>query len=356
MSSVTVSYGQKFDYVITHDSIYREGKILGLPSENNRTVTFRLSAKVPPQELGIDSVNEFSFKNRKFFRKQSEKLSGNKPVFLEFLSEDAHSNKLWKLNADVPLFFIESEEEIIQLDENYQRSLASLMGGYELNQLILITPMKEYPLKYLFETAKTIQKPRTFTKSFLISPHIGLNLINLEVWVPGLDRDLQVTNTSFSFGINTELFLNFERNISVNLNPTIVFVQASEFDVFVNGQERIETDLNITMNLLQVPLTVKYYLDIHPNVNRVFFEGGYVLGKALKNSANSAQGRIIGNEVFTSKNYFELPNIHQGFVLGIGFEKYLRNRNPINLGSRASILNGATTNMKQLQFFVGYKF
>lgn len=353
---VTVSFGQKSDYVILNDSIYREGKILSLPNANNQMITFRLTSKVPPQNLGIDSLNEFSFKNRKFFRKQVEFIFENQPVFLELLAEDAESNKLWKLNGETPIYLIESSNAIILLDEQYQKSLEKILSNAEVSQLINITPMKEYPLKYLFETAKTIQKPRTFTKSLRVLPHIGFNLINLKVGVPGLNNHLQVSSTSASFGINSELFINFNRNISVNLNPSIVFVQASDFAVFENGQESIETDITISLDQLQVPLTIKYYLEISPNRSRAFLESGYVFGKSIKNNANSFQGRIVGNEVFTSREVFQLPDIHQGIVFGAGIEKYLNNHNAINLGSKALFLNGATSTMTQFQFFIGYKF
>lgn len=353
----TKSFAQKNDYIITEGTIYTEGKIRGLPSENNTVVFFSRGPREDYKRYTVEEVNEFRVNQRKFFKKTIETNGVKKAVYLELLPDELNGAKLWRLNQEKDTFYLGMEEELILLDRSYQTILKNLVANPELNPLIEITHLKWFDISYLFNSAKQYKAPRTYTPLVGFSPFVGFYFAKNQFILPNTNALASVSGTGPMIGFGLEAFLNFKRNFSFNFTPSIATSGMQTFLNYDYGGNNFETDIYMEYSTINLPITTKYYFDLAPNKFRLYMEGGFVLAINDYKKMVMHLAQQEGDVITTFEREFSLESKFNGYTYSIGVERYFNKANGVIFGIKNMHLK---TNTSERTFsttaFAGFKF
>jgi hypothetical protein len=348
---------EKKDYIILSDTALSQGKIFGMPTENNTLVNFARSRRTPVKSYSVAEVSEFRMSERVFFSKKALVEGKEQLVFLEKLPHEANGVSLWRLNARPAVFFVQTATGLEELGENYRATLGSAYGNEDLLPLIAITDKSELSLNYLSKTAKNLTTPRTFTQLLTVTPLVGIGSQSVTFLIPDSTVPAKISGPSPSFGVIGELFLTFKRELSVGLGVSWSQLDNQALYTYTANQLRYESDVFVDFSVIQVPLTVRYYYDLSPNRYRIFAEAGYSYGMPSYETSGVFQAEISGNSIVTSSKSFQLSETYSGFIWGVGVEKYLSKHRGVALGLRQSSLGGVNDeSFSSLNFYVGFKF
>lgn len=355
--SVFAQRPEKKDYIILADTALSQGKILGVPTENNTRVNFVRSRRTPVITYSVSEVSEFRMSERVFFSKKVPLNRKEQQFFLEKLPHEVGGISLWRLNGRPAKFFVETAKGLEELGGNYKETLGLAYSNDNLLPLIAITDKSELSLNYLSKTAKNLPSPRTFTKLLTLTPVLGMGSQSVEFLIPDSTVPAKISGSSPSFGVIGELFLTFKRDLSVGLGVTWSQLDSQGFFTYTANQMQYESDVFVDFSLIQVPLTVRYYYDLSPNRYRIFAEAGYSYAMPSYEKAGVFQAEINDNSITTSSKTVQLSETYSGFILGVGVEKYLSNHRGVALGLRQSSMGGVNDeSFKNLNFYVGFKF
>lgn len=353
----TQSIAQRHDHIVIGDTIFTEGKIKDLPSEGNTTIYFKKAKPETFKKYTIEEVNELMVNQRKFFRKKINIGNGVEEVFLELIPQEFEQLKLWSLNQETPEYFIEREGQLIHLTESYSEILSEQLSNPELAPLLDITNLNWFDLPYLLNTAKRYESPRTFTKLFGLTPYLGVNLVRNKFTLPASTYAATVSGSGLTLGFNAELFLNFKRNISLNLSPNWTKFDSQEFLNYSNGNFQYDSDVYMDYSFLQLPLLAKYYIDISPNNLRAYVETGYVFSLNDYKKLGIYEGEKDGTSVTTTQKDFTLKDRFSGYGFGIGIIKYFKKDKGIVVGFRNTQVKASDSEkLSSTSAFIGYKF
>ena len=178
------SIAQRNDYIVFRDSIFTEGIVKDIPSDENTSVFFKRSRRDEFTKYTIEEVGEMMVGQRKFFRKTIQTNGETQTVYLELIPQEMSTIKLWQLNQDKDEFFIETDDQFIWLDESYPILLERLLDNPDLAPLISITDLNWYDLTYLFKTAKRYEAKRTYTPIFVFTPYTGVTFTEYQFTIP----------------------------------------------------------------------------------------------------------------------------------------------------------------------------
>ncbi|WP_338223951.1 outer membrane beta-barrel protein [Algoriphagus confluentis] len=344
--------------MILNDSIFTQGKISGLPLEDNRIILFSRSRRDAPRRFSVEEISEFQLSERKFFRKQLNLQGRDQLVFLERLPKPYEMAVFWKLNGENSLFFVEVKEELRPLGKDFKETLRQAFSNPDLDKLIEITALNESSLVYLSQTAATATSERTYSRFATLTPYIGLGSNSLGFSLPGSLEEAKIQAMGTVLGINGEVYLTFKRTLSLNLGLAWSQLDAQQYLEYNWQGADYQTDAFVDMSWIQAPLTVRYYLDLNPNRIRLFAEAGLVYIQAFYSTSGIFQAEIEGNQVTSSSLPLELGETFTGSVFGLGGDKYLPNRKALVLGIRYLQASGANQgeSLSGLNFYLGYKF
>lgn len=348
----------KKDYIVILDSIYSQGNVKELPESENQVVYFARTRREGFKKYTIEEVTELRVAGRVFFSKTFELNGEKKLAFLEQLTGPAEKVTIWKWNGKPRYYFLETESGIRQLlDSDYQSQLNEAYGNPDLEPLIELTKLNDLSLIYLAQSSKKVQKPRTFTNLFAITPFVGYSSQTIGYTIPDTNLEEEMTGSSFAAGINAEAFVTFKRNLSINVGATYSRFDSQEYLNFNYGGYEFQNDVFADFHLIQFPALARYYLDLKPNKMRLYGEVGYTYAIPIYNSMGIYQAKFERNEVETSTRSFEMEDSFSGLVWGIGLEKYLNKNHGLVVGLRQ--FNGQadlSDFVRGLTFHLGYKF
>lgn len=354
------AFGQvplKSDYIVLGDSVLFQGFVIGIPTQDNREIRFSKSKKTEYNNYSVFDLTEFRVSERLFFSKNIQIDGKSEQVFLEKLSQEVSGVVIWKLNGKPNRFYLEKAEGFLLLEDEYREDLVEAFANPDLVPLIDITALGELPLIYLAKNAKTIKKPRTFTKLFTMTPFVGYSSQAVGFIIPDSNLKAEITGSSPAFGIDGEVFLTFKRNLSLNVGLVLTQFDSQDFFFYQNGLSWIESDIFLDFSLLQVPVTAKYYFDLKPNRMRLFAEAGYAYAIPSYDKLGVFQAKIEMQSVVTSTKTFEMAEQYSGYVWGFGVEKYLSRHRGIVLGLRQiNVLGNSEEFIRGINLQLGYKF
>ena len=347
----------KKDYIVVADTALSQGIIEDIPSENNTAIYFARTKKEEKVRYTVEEVSEFRVSERLFFRKEIPQNNTKQVVFLEKLPHSVTDAVFWRLNGDKPIFYVETPAGMEILGDSFRTQLADRLGNPMLDPLLEITNLNELSLQYLARTANTIEKPRTFSRIFVITPYVGYSSQTVGLTIPDSDEEAEITGSSPAFGLNGEAFLTFKRNLSLNVGVSWSQFDTQQYFVYEFGANRYESDVFLDFSLLQIPITAKYYLDLKPNKWRLFGEVGYSYAIPDYEKLGIYHGKLESGEVVTSVRSFEMSDRFSGVTWGVGAEKYLNKHQGLVLGVRGFKVDGESEDfLKGLTFHLGYKF
>jgi hypothetical protein len=354
------SFGQrveKQDYIIVGDSALSQGKVVGIPSENNQVIYFARSKRSEPIKYTIGEVTEFRFSERVFVAKNVSVGGAMTTVFLEKLPNEMPEVKLWRLNGKPSFYYLETEKGFEELGEDYRTVLENTFDNPDLKPLLAITNKNEISLNYFTKTASNLKISRTFTKLFTITPWVGYSNQKVGFTIPDSNVPAKISGSSPALGVHGEVFLTHKRNLSAGVGLMWNKVDSQGFFEYTFNQIRFESDIFVDFSLIQIPITVRYYYDLKPNKLRIFAEAGYSYALPSYSKLGVFQAEFERNTVITSTKTFAMPENFGGFIWGIGVEKYLNKHRGIVLGLRNYSLNGSLgESMKGITIQLGYKF
>lgn len=353
-----VAAQKKQDYVVISDSIFSHGYIQELPLFPKTDIQFKFRKKEPFKTYRIEEISEFRLDKMLFQRKQVSLQGEPKTVFLELLSDSVKNASIWKLNMEVNKYFIitpDGPEELTK--ENYKALLLKIFENEELEPLLEISNLKDWPLEYVSKTVNTWQGPRTFTKAVRVSPMFGFASLQNKFIIPDTNVPFKFSSYSPTIGANVEVFLNFLRNVSFNIGGTWNAVDDQITKTYVYGSSLEDSDFFLDYNLYRFPLSGRYYLDLNPNKFRVFGQAGYELGVlSMDNSGMYVASRKLST-IVTQEKPLPISSNYSGIKLGAGVEKYFRNHQAILASLQFSNLQSdVEDSITALEFLVGYKF
>lgn len=349
---------QRMDYIILYDTIYREGKIESLPSNNLTEINFRRSRRDQYQTYLIEDISELRYNGRKFHRKEITVNANSKQVFLEKLPDAVEGAIIWKLNSEPAQYLLETPKGMQYLGEDYQSVLLENFGKEFLKPLMDFTPLEDIPLVYLNKAANTLEAPRTFTRHLVFSPHLGVGLQQVGFSLPETDFQNQVSGVSSQLGISGEVFLDFKRRFSASTGIIWSRFDSQDFFTYSKGSTQFESDIYMDFSLIQIPILFRYYYDVKPNRVRLYAELGYNYGMANFVKLGLFQAELInGQEVITTQEPMEMGSEYQGLSFGVGIERYFSTYKGITMGIKNSYMEGKNDrSIQNLTFHIGYKF
>ncbi|MBN7814830.1 hypothetical protein [Algoriphagus pacificus] len=351
------SIAQKRDYIVIQSKAYTQGIIRDLPSEENTVVYFKIRSREGFKRYSIDEVDELMFNQRKFFRKTVQSNGITKTVYLELLPQEFDKIKLWQLNQEKDEFFIETEDKLIHLDESYPIVLEEIIDNSDLKPLIAITGLNWYDLTYFFNTAARHEETRTYTPMLVFTPFVGITFLKNQFNIPNSLQAATLSGSGANIGFNGELFLNFKRNISLNLGPSWSSFGLKTLTNYTNGPYFFESDIYMEFSTIQLPITGKFYLDIKPNRTRAFLEAGYVFSFTDFKKTGMYVAQQEGASITTYHQDLLLESHSNGFTFGVGLEKYFEKSNGIAAGIRRTHLDsGDSQKIISFSLFTGFKF
>lgn len=348
---------EKKDYIVLGDTALSQGKVFGFPKENNTEIEFKRSRKDPSKTYSIKEVTEFRYSERIFFVRDISVVGAMTTVFLEKLPNEMPKVKLWRLNGKPSIYYLETEKGFEELGEDYRTVLENAYANPDLKPLLAITNRNEFSLNYFSKTAGNFKTPRTFTKLFTITPWVGYSNQKVGFTIPDSNVPAKISGPSPALGVHGEVFLTHQRNLSLGVGLAWSQFDSQDFFNYTFNQIRYESDIFLDFNLIQIPITARYYYDLKPNKMRIFAEAGYSYAIPSYEKLGVFQAEFERNTVVTSTKIFELSDSFSGFTWGVGFEKYLSKHRGVVLGFRqASLSEDFSDSIRGVEFHLGFKF
>jgi hypothetical protein len=134
---------EKKDYIVVADTALSQGKVLGIPSEDNTVVYFSRSRRNAAKAYTVAEVTEFRVSERLFFAKKIPVGGSSVTVFLEKLTQEVPQAKLWKLNGKPSVFYLETASVRYAgstLPHPIRRRVRPLTPGSDQMPLTLLEP------------------------------------------------------------------------------------------------------------------------------------------------------------------------------------------------------------------------
>ncbi|WP_026951110.1 outer membrane beta-barrel protein [Algoriphagus mannitolivorans] len=348
---------EKKDYIVIQDSVLTQGKVFGIPSENNTLIFFAQSKKEDPQPYRVNEITEFRVSERMFFKKEISLPGMPAVVFLEKLPHSNEKAVFWKWNGRPNIFFLESSGKMQRLGDDYAQVIKEGFSNPLLDPLLDLTSLSEISLVYFSRTSNTIQKPRTFSKLVGITPYLGYSQQTVEFEI--LDTNLmgQVSGSSPAVGLNFEVFPTFQRNLSLNLGGFWSQFDSQSFFNYQSGGNPVESDIFLDFQTIQFPLTGRYYFDLKPNKLRLYGELGFSFALMNYEKLGVYQAQRSGQNWVTAVKSFEMEQNFTGSTWGLGAEKNLTKGRAIVFGLRGFKVSGKRgEGLQGLTFSTGFKF
>lgn len=346
---------RKADHITLNDSAYMEGYVKLSDSDPTKNVLFKRKKKDSYKNYSIGDVSDFHEDHRDYQRKTFEFKDQKVTVFLEKLVYDNPDMSIYKWINKKGLFFIESDNGLSLLGENFLEEISKRLDNPNLNPLLEISKLNYTSLSYLLTMSKT--KPRTFSRFFRVTPQSGVSFYNYHLTVPNQNSFIKLKGTSTNLGVNLEFLPTYYRNLSLNISPSFGAGNADGFNTYTEGSSRFDTDLYFNFTNIQLPVTARYYLDLRPNEFRTFIELGYSW------SSLKAQNGIIDiaefkeNTIRTDTRDFDPSSNYHGFIGGVGVEKYFKKTRALTFGIKYSSLRNTNSEVfSQLSPYIGFKF
>jgi hypothetical protein len=347
----------KKDYIVVADTALSQGVVRDLPSEHNTVIYFARTKRDDDVRYTVHEITEFRISERLFFRKEVELDGKPSLVFLEKLPRSVPGATIWKLNGPPNRYYLETPQGIQLLEDDYQELLKGALNNPMIDPLLELTKLNDFSLVYLFRAAASIERPRTFSRLFVITPYLGYSSQTVGLSFPDSDHQIKVTGSSPAVGVNGEVFLTFKRNLSLNFGVLWTQFSSQDFVQYQYNQKRYDSDVFLNFTLLQAPITAKYYLDLTPNKWRLFGEVGYSHAIASYDKLVMYQAKFEENGVVTSRKELEMGESFSGYAWGVGVERYLSKHRGMVLGIRQFRVSGTRSEFVQgLTFQLGYKF
>ena len=346
---------KKHDHLTLNDSAYIEGYVKLSNSAPTTNVFFKRKKKEPYINYSIEAVSDFHENHRTYYRKTFEFKGEPVTVFLEKLVYDNTDISIYKWINEKGLFFLESENGLSLLGENFREEISKRLANPNLTPLLEISKLDYTSLSYLLTVSKT--EPRTFSRFFRVTPQAGISLYSYQLTVPSQNSSIKLKGTSANLGVNLEFLPTYNRNLSLNISPSYGTGNAHGFRTYVEGSSKFDTDLYFNFTTIQIPVTARYYLDIRPNKFRAFIELGYSWSSLKARDGILDIAEFKENTIRTDSRDFDPSSDYNGYIGGVGIEKYLKRTRAITIGIRySSYSNQNSEESNQLSPYIGFKF
>lgn len=339
------------------DSAYIEGYIKIDHSDPLRKVFFKQTKTESYQSYGIQDVSEFYEDHRNYQRKTFSYQNQTVTVFLEKLVYEYPKVSVYKWINEKDVFFIETENGIQQLDENFRKEIQAQVDNSYLAPLFDITKLNYSSLSYLLNVANLNTQSQTFSKFFRVTPQIGFVSSTHNFKIPNQNQVIKLKGSGSSFGLNFEVLPTLKRNLSINFSPSYTIGKSSGFFAYQEGDSRFETDLYFDFSSIHLPAQIRYYLEIQPNKFRAFLEAGYGLDLMKAKDGMLDIAEIKGQLISTDSDFIDPSSDFKGIITGLGIEKYIRKTKALTFGiSYSSKKNSASEKYSYFKPYLGFKF
>lgn len=342
------------DYILLMDTVHFNGYIEKLPSKAFSEINFKKFKRDIPTTYRIDEVSEFRYNDRLFFRRT---VDGER-VFLEYLPTDNPNFRIYRRQGQTASYYIENPKsgELKLLDESYKETLAEELDNPLVANLIALTNRNEFSLPYLLQNDHVVTKPRTFSKPISVIPFVGTGSGNVQIPIEFQNATVEQSMMLLTGGIGVEAFPNFRRNLSVSFMPYLAGFNSTGFHTMtVRPNEVFETDISLTWIGVQLPISARYYLDLKPQVLRLYAEVGYTLSMTLSQQSIQTGALVKPAEVRMDNRPVSIAEQHRGMVYGIGLDII-----PLktHVGIKSNSLTGQKIDSKItfINLQIGYRF
>ncbi len=348
---------KKRDHIVLNDSAYIDGYIKIDNSNPIESVFFKWRKNDSFKKYTIHEVSEFFVNHRNYQRKTFNYQNKSETVFLEKLVYDYPKISVYKWINEKHVFFLETENGLKQLDENFREDLSQQLDIPLLDPLLEISNLNYNSLSYLLNVANSNPQSRTFSKFIMVTPQLGFISSTHHVKIPNQNQVVKLKGTGSSFELNVEVFPTYKRNISVNISPSYSSGSAFSFSSYLDGSIDFETDLFFDYTNIQIPLLARYYLEIKPNKYRGFFQLGYSMEFLKTKNGILEIAEFRSGNISTDTQTFDLSSNFLGISTGMGIEKYLKKTRAIRLGiTYNSGRNSDSEKSSYLKPYLGFKF
>lgn len=348
---------KKRDHIVLQDSAYIEGYIKLNSSNPFESLFFKKRKRESYQNYNIQEVSEFYENHRSYQRKTLDYQNQTVTVFLEKLVYDYPKVSVYKWINEKYVFFIETENGIQQLDEDFREEIQAQVDNSYLAPLFDITKLNYSSLSYLLNVANSNTQSQTFSRFFRVMPQIGFVSSTHNFKIPNQNQIIKLKGSGSSFGLNFEVLPTLKRNVSINLAPSYISGSTFSFSSYQDGSINFETDLFFDYRSIQLPVLARYYLEIEPNKFRGFFELGYGLEIMKTKNGVLEIAEFRSENISTDTQTFELSSNFMGINSGIGIEKYLKKTRAVTLGiTYSSMRNSVAEKSSYLKPYLGFKF
>lgn len=345
------------DHITLNDSAYTEGYIKINNSNPLESLFFKWKKKEPYQEYTIKDVSEF-YENHRNYQRKTFDFNGEKvTVFLEKLVYNNTDISVYKWIDKKRLFFIETENGISILGEDFREEISKRLNNSNLSPLLEISKLNYNSLTYLLTVANSDPEPRTFSRFFRATPQVGMSFSTHQLTIPNQNSTGKLNGSATNLGLNLEFLPTYNRNLSLNLTPTFSSGYASGFSSYKEGSSRFDTDLYFDYTNIQLPVSARYYVELKPNKYRVFIELGYSWSSMKAKNGQMDIAELKENNISTDSREFDPSSDYYGFNAGLGVEKYLKKTRAIVVGIKYSaIQNKNSEKLNQFSPYIGFKF
>jgi len=357
MFSQKVNAQKRLDHIAINDSVYREGYIKFNVKNPTTSVSFKWRKNDPYEEYTIDEISEFYGKYRNYLRKTLDFRGKTVTVFLERLVYDNPTISIFKWMDEKGVFFIESESGLSLLGDDFREEISNKLDDPSLSVIVAMSKLNYTSLSYLLTVANRGENSQTFSRFFRVSPQVGGSFSSFQLAVPDQNNLLSISGRGSNFGINFEFLPTYSRNLSLNILPSFSTGSAAGFKAYTDGESNFETDIYFNFSSLQIPATVKYYIELQPNSFRAFVEMGYLWSSLKAEDGEMDIAELKESIIATDSREFNTSGNYHGIIAGLGLEKYLRNTMAFTLGIRySSQRNTNSEKMDQITPYIGFKF
>jgi len=359
-----------------------------------KKITYKLSNNDTNQEIGIESIKEFSINNiSKYIRatvlidrssSNVNKLSKirkavfkEEVLFLKVLIEgqsnlyqytDQILNRFFykKNNEDIKQLIFKSyltEDGKISKNERFKQQLwvnlkcenfkMSQLNKLEYKENSLINYFKKYSDCHNTEISFQNKKSKKDLFNLTIRPRI--NSISLDITPEysgtSYSRVEFDKKTNFGFGIEAEFILPFNKNKwSITIEPTYQNYKSSSESKsqFISGGY-LNSEVEYTS--IEMPLSIRHYFFLNNN-SKIYINGSFVIDFVLDNSItfNRADGSILNNYDINSN-----PNL----AFGIGYKHNDKYSFEFRITNSRNIMNDYVywnSEYKTTSLIFGYSF
>lgn len=352
-----VSAQRRSDHITLNDSVYTEGYIKINTSNPLKSVFFKWKKKDSYQEYTITEVSEFYENHRNYQRKTFDFKDEIVTVFLEKLVYDNTDISVYKWIDKKGLFFIETENGISQLGEDFKEEISKELDNPNLSLLLEISKLNYNSLTYLLTVANSASEPQAFSRFFRIMPQFAISFSTHQLIIPNQNSTGKLNGYAFNGGLKLEFLPTYNRNLSLNLTPTFSSGSASGFSSYTEGNSTFDTDLHFDYTNLQLPISARYYVEMKPNKYRAFIELGYAWSSMKAKNGRIDIAELKENNTSTDSREFDPSSDYSGFNAGVGVEKYLKKTRAFVVGINYSALqNTNSEKLNQFSPYIGFKF